>query len=79
MAKWISIQDRLPNEDDLVVVARFYEHGTRPDATVCWFWNGEFHVWTDGIVSRGYYDSGVIQLDMDITHWMPLGAPDSEA
>jgi hypothetical protein len=69
---WISVKDRLPQEDQLIVAARLY-NSSMPDAAVCWFYNGEFHLWTDGIDSGEY-----IRLAMEITHWMPLPEPPKE-
>ena len=38
-SQWISVDDRLPDDDSIVVAAHFYGYGIRttPDAAVCWF------------------------------------------
>lgn len=72
MSEWISVDEQLPNEDQLVVAARLYSHGTDPDAAVCYYFHGEFNLHTDGIEADG---NCIVVLDMATTHWMPLPEP----
>lgn len=72
MGEWISVGGESPEENSLVIGARFYE-SMHPDAAIFLFLNGRFHLWTDGIEVS--YPGGNIEIDMVITHWMPLPAP----
>ena len=66
--KWISVEERLPETDDFVIVAVLDERGDTPyqytdfgwylDAASCWIVNAEQR--------------------RDITHWMPLPEPQTE-
>ena len=68
MPRWISVEERLPETDDFVIVAVLDERGDTPyqytdfgwylDAARCWIVNAEQR--------------------RDITHWMPLPAPPEE-
>ncbi len=72
MKEWISVNDRLPDDDTLVVAAHIYEYATDIDAAVCWFLHGKFHVYEDGIEASNYDGGATISLDMEITHWCRL-------
>ena len=66
--RWISVEERLPETDDFVIVAVLDERGDTPyqytdfgwylDAARCWIVNAEQR--------------------RDITHWMPLPEPPKE-
>lgn len=73
MSKWISVDERLPEEGDIIVSAHFYDNGLMPDAAVCWLLNGKFHFYEDGTCSEEN-----IYLDMVVTHWMPIPEPPKE-
>ena len=76
MSEWISVNDRLPNEMQWVVFARFYGWGKQVmeiDSVVAGqFWNGSFHPNTDGLEAINYDGGACITLEMEPTHWMPL-------
>ncbi len=74
--EWISVEDRLPEDDSLVVAAHFYEFDISPDAAVCWFINGEFYFHDEGVKAENYDGGAVIQLDLEITHWCSLPPQD---
>lgn len=70
---WISVKDKLPEEDTLVVAAHIYESDSiPPDAAVCWFLHGSFHFWDDGTVAENFDGGAEVRLDMTITHWFAL-------
>ena len=59
--EWISVNDRLPGEHTLVIIATNVK-GT----SLCFHENG---IW------RYAYNSGFIDQALTITHWMPLPEP----
>lgn len=76
MSEWISVEERLPDEDQRVVFANFYGWG-QPlmefDATVAgYFMRGSFHPDTEGLDASNYDGGACITLNMTPTHWMPL-------
>ena len=75
MSNWISVEDRLPRDDSLVVAAYFYEHYRIPDAVVCNFYNGNFKLNTDGLEASNYFGEATITMEFKATHWMPLPEP----
>lgn len=79
MSEWISVNDRMPDENQYVVFASFYAWG-RPlmefDSVVAGqFWNGAFNPNTDGLEASNYDGGACITLSMNPTHWMPLPEP----
>lgn len=78
MFEWISVGERLPDEDQYVVFAAFYSWPghTEYDAVAAGqFWNGEFHLNMDGLEARSYDGGACITLEMAPTHWAPLPNP----
>ena len=69
---WISVGDKLPDKDRLVIAIHKYDFGCEPDAVVCRFLNGGFTPYTDGLLAKNYDGGATIKLDMQITHWVPL-------
>ena len=69
--KWISVNDKLPNENSMVVAAYVYEH-SQPDTAICDFYGGCFHLNTDGLEASNYDGGAVIIMTFSVTHWMPL-------
>lgn len=72
MSNWISVDDKLPEEDSLIVAAHFYEFTSEPDAAVCNFYNGNFKLNTDGLEASNYDGGAVIIMDFKPTHWMAI-------
>nr|WP_289099991.1 DUF551 domain-containing protein [uncultured Halomonas sp.] len=72
MSKWISVDEKLPDEGKMVVAARFYEPIEEPDAAVCWFLKGVFVASDEALDAENYDGGACIRLDMVPTHWMPL-------
>lgn len=69
--KWISVKDKLPTENSMVVAAYIYEHSC-PDAAICDFYGGSFHLNTDGMEASNYDGGASIIMTFSITHWLPL-------
>lgn len=57
--EWISVEDRLPEEEQIVL----YYNGT--NVGVCYFYSGHFHI-------IDFYDSDKIER---VTHWVSLPEP----
>lgn len=66
MNEWISVKDRLPNDDSKVLITGISTSG---DYLGIWF--GELR---DGwhFAYEGYDDQCDPNLDDNVTHWMPL-------
>lgn len=75
MSDWISVEDRLPKDGQLVVAAKVYEYSDEPDAAVCWFLNGIFVANNEALEAENFDGGAVIQLDIEPTHWMTLPPP----
>lgn len=78
MSEWISVEERLPDEDILVVAAHHYSYCQIPDAAVCRLLHGMFYLHEDGITAENYDGGARPRLDMEVTHWMPLPAPQED-
>ena len=74
---WISVKDRLPDDDTLVVGIELLEFGDdyKPDAAVFWYLHCDFHLWTDGLEAENYDGGAVIKSIINITHWKYLSEP----
>ena len=72
MSDWISVDDKMPDEDSLVVVAHVYEFDMPPDVACCDFFNGRFHLADDGLEASNYDGLATIRIEFEITHWMPF-------
>lgn len=67
---WISVNDRLPDEDSYVVGS---DGATKYSSfAVFEFFNGGFHLQTDGLDASNYDGGAVIKHCFVVTHWMPL-------
>ena len=78
MSEWISVEDKLPEGCENVLVCNF-ETGTRIDCTTAWYHVKNKH-WDvdDSMIRAENYDGGaVISLDQNVTHWMPIPEPPS--
>lgn len=66
MSEWISVDERLPINDQnvLVLFKRYADHDI-----LC----AQFTVFNNRFTSRGYYGAPI----MNVTHWMPLPEPPS--
>lgn len=70
MAEWISVKDRLPNEEEIFLV---YNGKSNDSYIELGFWNLDKKRFE-------YYDNEDYGLEMyDITHWMPLPKPPKES
>jgi len=76
--QWISVEDRLPEDDSFVVAAYHYGFTCDPDAAVCDFYNGGFQLNTDGLDAENHDGVATITMDFKVTHWMPLPKPPKE-
>lgn len=72
MNEWMSVKDRLPDEDSLVVGAYLYEFTCEPDVAVCNFYNGNFLLNKDGLEASNYDGVATIDMRFNPTHWFPL-------
>ena len=71
MNDWISVEDKLPEPDTLVVAAKLYDWWD-PDAAVCNFYHGKFCLNCDGLEASNWDGGACITLDFIPTHWYPL-------
>ena len=76
--KWISIKDRLPETTDNVLVCNFLEYaGCCNSFTVAYYNKKGWHPVVDMLTANNYDGGAVIDLDEEVTHWMPLLKPPS--
>lgn len=78
MSEWISVEDRLPGDKELVVAAQLYGY-VSPDAAICLFQNGIFHVYDESLEAENYDGGASIRLSFEISHWCPLPPETAEA
>ena len=74
MSKWVSVKDRLPVEDALVIAAKFYET-MPPELAICQLIHKQFHVWEDGIQTETEDCRFYLKLDFDVEFWTYLPEP----
>lgn len=77
--KWISVDDRLP-EDGILVVFADIGHGTIYSTVAGSYRNETFFI-DDGGLEASNYDGGAsigLHHTMDITHWMKLPEPPTD-
>lgn len=76
---WVACSERMPEEDTYNVVADIGGDGNIYCAAAAWFIHGNFSP-MDGISASNYDGGASIEIDMHISHWMPLpAAPQKEA
>lgn len=76
---WIACSERMPEEDTYNVVADIGSEGNIYCAAAAWFIHGNFSP-MDGVSASNYDGGASIEIDMHISHWMPLpAAPQQEA
>lgn len=72
MNKWISVKDRLPEEEVPVLVTYLsYNTGEPITNSIAIFSEGEWYWYTDP--DNDYIEQGPVIVE--ITHWMPLPEP----
>ena len=87
MNEWISVNDRLPENLQEVIVT-FENHcpemyylniKDKPLTGVCVYFKGKWYwyssVTSDVLGEYGKYDGEEVDRDIEITHWMPLPEP----
>lgn len=75
---WIACSERMPEEDTYNVVADIGSEGNIYCAAAAWFIHGNFSP-MDGVSASNYDGGASIEIDMHISHWMPLpAAPQQE-
>ena len=74
--EWISVEDRLPEDVGEVLVCNWNEH-TDMDCTVAYYQakRDMWHASTDMLDAFNYDGGAQINIDQDVTHWMPLPEP----
>lgn len=77
--EWISVEDRLPDENIFVLVSYLSYDDEYPCNDIAVIQNGQWH-WHKGEL---YYDSETDEcytelVRVKITHWMPLPEPPEE-
>lgn len=75
---WIKCSERLPDNYQMVVAAKFHYKGCDPDICISRFHNDDFFAFTDGLDARNYDGGCHIVMDFTPTHWMPLPEPPSD-
>lgn len=68
---WVACSERMPEEDTYNVVADIGSEGNIYGAAAAWFIHGNFSP-MDGISASNYDGGASIEIDMHISHWMPL-------
>ena len=76
MSEWIKCIDMMP-DDDTYAVAADIAHGEIYSAFAAWFIHGRFAL-MEGLSASNYDGGAIIEIDMPITHWMPLPEPPKE-
>lgn len=72
MTDFIKVEDRFPDDDTLVIGVDLGYETSFPDAAIFCFMNGEFHVYTEGLIAENFDGGASISQDMNITHWKYL-------
>jgi len=68
---WISVKDRLPDNNNDMLVCNFMD-GTWADYTVAWYGNNGWSPQCDMLEASNHDGGAHIQLSEEVTHWMPL-------
>ena len=71
---WIKCSDRMPEDDSYVVAAEIGHDGTIYAAVASWFLHNRFNLMEDGISASNYDGGACIDMNLSVTHWMPLPA-----
>ncbi len=70
--KCINVKDKLPDDYQMVVAAKFHYKGCDPGICISRFHADDFFAFTDGLDARNYDGGCTIVMDFTPTHWMPL-------
>ena len=68
---WIKCGEKMPDEDTYTVIADIGSEGNIYCAAAAWFIHGSFSP-MDGISASNHDGGAAIEIDMHISHWMPL-------
>lgn len=71
---WIKCSEQMPDEDTYTVIADIGSEGNIYCAAAAWFIHGSFSP-MDGVSASNYDGGAAIEIDMHISHWMPLPPP----
>ncbi|QPW26472.1 DUF551 domain-containing protein [Edwardsiella ictaluri] len=74
--KWIKCSEQMPPENVLVVIADQNSYGVYGSA-VATRRAGYFHP-AEGLKASNYDGGAIVEIDMEVTHWMPLPNPPEE-
>lgn len=72
--KWISVEERLPENTDEVLACHNYEY-SEPICVIAYCVKDKWFADDEGLEASNYDGGASIQLDVTITHWMPLPKP----
>lgn len=67
---WIKCKDRMPEDDQTVVIVDA-GHGCLYGGAVV-SWSGSHFYLIGGLSAENYDGGAIVELDMEATHWMPL-------
>lgn len=70
---WIKCSDRMPEDDQIVVIINS-GHGCIYEAAVVTRRGDNFYLMDDGLEASNYDGGAVISLDIEPPHWIPLPA-----
>lgn len=71
MSEWISVDERLPENNENVLIAHAYEF-SEWDITVGWFGGKSWGLNCDLIEVQAGWNGGIAVLANPVTHWRPL-------
>ena len=69
MSEWISVEDRLPKDGEVVIAGYIYEFSGEVDAFISWFMHGKFTADVDALEASNSCGWGVIEPSIKVTHW----------
>ena len=80
MSEWISVKDRMPEEDQYVIGINIYSvwsgcEISDYDMAVFEYYHGDFFLRARGLEASNYDGGAVITCEFKPTHWMPLPHP----
>ncbi|BEH73342.1 DUF551 domain-containing protein [Edwardsiella tarda] len=74
--KWIKCSDQMPPENVIVTIADA-GYGQLYACAVASMSNGEFYP-VQGLTASNYDGGAIVDIDMEVTHWMTLPNPPEE-